>query len=217
MESTDYRFDEIEEQQMNSSSTTTRALPLLSLNHVSYVCKSVSDSVKFYQNVLGFLLIQRPSSFNFQGAWLFNYGVGIHLLQSDNLPRKKRAINPKDNHISFQSSNMKLVIEKLEEMGFEYVTAQVEEGGIKVDQLFFHDPDGYMIEICNCGNLPVIPLPDASCPLKSPKKLDCTAIDIDHQLDSPDDFYGSSEVHCSSKVEAQMMESLMTDMMNMAY
>jgi hypothetical protein len=34
----------------------------------------------------------------------------------------------------------------------------VEEGGIMVDQLFFHDPDGFMIEICNCEKLPVEPL-----------------------------------------------------------
>lgn len=60
---------------------------------------------------------------------------------------------------------MDLVKRKLEAMGMEYVTAVVKEGGIQVDQLFFHDPDGYMIEICNCDNLPVLPL--SACPLKS--------------------------------------------------
>jgi len=53
---------------------------------------------------------------------------------------------------------MVAVEKKLEEMEMEYVRATVEEGGIKVDQLFFHDPDGFMIEICNCDSLPVIPL-----------------------------------------------------------
>lgn len=47
---------------------------------------------------------------------------------------------------------------KLKEMEIEYVKCRVEEGGIYVDQLFFHDPDGCMIEICNCDNIPVIPL-----------------------------------------------------------
>ncbi|RDX83737.1 hypothetical protein CR513_35318 [Mucuna pruriens] len=46
------------------------SLPLLSLNHVSFVCKSVSESVKFYEDVLGFVLIKRPSSFKFEGAWV---------------------------------------------------------------------------------------------------------------------------------------------------
>lgn len=95
---------------------------------------------------------------------LFNYGIGIHLLQSDSAPSKKSKINPKDNHISFQCSDMSLVMKKLEEKNIEYVTAVVEEGGVKVDQLFFHDPDGYMVEICNCHVLPVLPL--SSCPLK---------------------------------------------------
>ncbi|KAI6699897.1 hypothetical protein NL676_014221 [Syzygium grande] len=79
----------------------------------------------------------------------------------------KRAVNPKDNHISFQCADMKLVMKKLKETSIEYVTAVVEEGGIKVNQLFFHNPDSYMIEICNCNNLPVLPL--SSCPLKLPK------------------------------------------------
>ncbi|KAH9606033.1 hypothetical protein KSS87_021050 [Heliosperma pusillum] len=184
------------------------ALPLLSLNHVSYVCKSLADSVRFYVDVLGFGLIKRPSSFQFEGAWLFNYGIGIHLLESDNHQRKTSKINPKENHISFQCSDMNLVIKQLETMGIEYVTAQVEEGGVKVDQLFFHDPDGYMVEICNCDNIPILPL--SSCPLKIPKSTAPT----------PKTSYANhgSEVHCSSEVvESQMMESLMMGMMNIGF
>ncbi|WOL16060.1 hypothetical protein Cni_G24842 [Canna indica] len=142
--------------------------PLVSLNHVSFVCRSVPESVKFYEEVLGFTSIKRPSSFNFQGAWLFNYGIGIHLLQcnseEEGMPRKKKAINPKDNHISFQCSNMRVLKHRLEKMGVQYVTAVVEEGNVQVHQLFFHDPDGHMIEICNCEDLPVLPL--SSCPVK---------------------------------------------------
>ena len=53
---------------------------------------------------------------------------------------------------------MTTVEKKLMEMGIDHVQRRVEEGGIYADQLFFHDPDGFMIEICNCDNLPVIPL-----------------------------------------------------------
>ncbi|KAL6498631.1 hypothetical protein OROGR_028178 [Orobanche gracilis] len=31
------------------------------------------------------------------------------------------------------------------------------EGGAPIDQLFFKDPDGFMIEICNCENMKLIP------------------------------------------------------------
>lgn len=135
-------------------------LPLTSLNHISLVCRSVKESINFYENVLGFVPVKRPGSFNFDGAWLFNYGVGIHLLQSQNpedLPQKSE-INPRDNHVSFQCESMQLVESRLQDLRIQYVKRRVEEGGLYVDQIFIHDPDGFMIEICNCENLPVVPL-----------------------------------------------------------
>ncbi|KAF2319925.1 hypothetical protein GH714_020583 [Hevea brasiliensis] len=200
---------EIEEiEKWVSPAATKRTMPVLSLNHVSFVCKSVPESVRFYQDVLGFVLIKRPSSFNFEGAWLFNYGVGIHLLESDRVLSKKGKINPKDNHISFQCSDMDLVVKKLEEKNIEYVTAVVEEGGITVDQLFFHDPDGYMVEICNCQNLPVLPL--SSCPFKLPK--------ANGSLTSFPTYYGkrSWEMACSGGVASLMMDNLVVDMMDIS-
>ncbi|KAI3945480.1 hypothetical protein MKW92_027194 [Papaver armeniacum] len=197
---------------MMMSSSTPANMPLLSLNHVSYLCKSVSASVRFYEQVLGFVLIKRPSSFKFQGAWLFNYGIGIHLLECnspDDIRNKKgAAINPKDNHISFQCSDMKLVMRKLEGLNIEYVTATVEEGGVKVDQLFFHDPDGYMIEICNCDNLPVLPL-SSSCPIK--KKLPQTP-NMRHIAS----LSGSAR-SCAGEVEDRMLENLFQDLMDLSF
>jgi len=135
-------------------------LSLRSLNHISLVCRSIEESITFYQDILGFIPIKRPGSFGFDGAWLFNYGIGIHLLQSpnpDNLP-KKTEINPRDNHISFQCEDVQAVERKLQEMNIKDVKRIVEEGGIYVDQLFIHDPDCYMVEVCNCENLPVEPI-----------------------------------------------------------
>ncbi|KAH9310028.1 hypothetical protein KI387_037939, partial [Taxus chinensis] len=91
-------------QRMKNTTGKGGSLPLVSLNHISLVCRSVQESLDFYENVLGFVPIKRPGSFNFDGAWLFSYGMGIHLLQSpdpSNLPTKTE-INPMDNHISFQ-------------------------------------------------------------------------------------------------------------------
>ncbi|OWM79337.1 hypothetical protein CDL15_Pgr003510 [Punica granatum] len=180
-------------------------LPLLSLNHVSYSCRSVKESMRFYQDVLGFVLIKRPSSFSFEGAWLFNHGIGIHLIESDNLPPKKDAINPKDCHISFQCSNMDVLMQRLGEMNIEYVTAVVKDGGITVDQVFFHDPDGHMIEICNCQNIPILPL-SSSCPVRLPKTI---------EFASPLSHLGneSLENHSAREATAQMMENLFKNMM----
>ncbi|XP_057821919.2 glyoxylase I 4 [Cryptomeria japonica] len=147
------------------NSVLRKPLPLTSLNHISLVCKSVEESVNFYENVLGFVPIKRPGSFGFDGAWLFNYGVGIHLLQcdnTDNLP-KKSEIDPMDNHISFQCESMEAVEKILEDMKIKYVKRRVEEGGLYIDQIFMHDPDGFMIEMCNCEILPVVPLGSSGC------------------------------------------------------
>ncbi|KAI3675941.1 hypothetical protein L1987_85537 [Smallanthus sonchifolius] len=190
---------------LSSSSPAPEKLPLLSLNHVSFICKSVSRSVKFYEEVLGFVLIRRPSSFDFEGAWLFNHGIGIHLLEMDRTPTKKAVINPKDNHISFQCSDMDLIIKKLEQLGIKYVTAVVKEGGVKVNQLFFHDPDGYMIEICNCHVLPVLPI----------KTLPTIA-----QINRSDSsFYEKmwSKNHFCGEDEALMMDNLLVDMMGISF
>jgi hypothetical protein len=48
-----------------------RHLSLRSINHISKVCSSVEASVAFYRDVLGFILVKRPQSFNdsFQGCW----------------------------------------------------------------------------------------------------------------------------------------------------
>jgi len=40
--------------------------------------------------------------------------------------------------------------------GMRFVTALVEDEGFKVDQLIFLDPDRYVIELCNCDNIPII-------------------------------------------------------------
>nr|AFK38981.1 unknown [Lotus japonicus] len=179
------------------------ALSLLSLNHVSILCRSVWESVRFYEEVLGFVLIKRPSSFKFNGAWLYSYGIGIHLLENPDIDEfdtpmnESRPINPKDNHISFQCTDVGLVKSRLEDMGMRYVTAVVEDGGIKVDQVFFHDPDGYMIELCNCENIPIVPV--SSCSFKA---------------------RGQSFKKVPNKcgfIENEMMESLSLDMINFSF
>ncbi|KDP46698.1 hypothetical protein JCGZ_06486 [Jatropha curcas] len=146
--------------------SSSEALPLLSLNHVSLSCRSVWASTYFYEEVLGFVQIKRPSSLKFNGAWLYNYGVGkqIHLIENIALEEfdpiiEPRPINTKDNHISFQCTDIGVVKRRLQGLGIRYVTATIDDDdGNRVDQIFFHDPDGYMIEICNCENIPITPI-----------------------------------------------------------
>jgi len=84
------------------------APPLMALNHVSRLCRNLKESIDFYTKVLGFVETERPQALDVEGAWLFNYGVGIHLVQSkeeeedQRLPSDAQHLDPQDNHISFQ-------------------------------------------------------------------------------------------------------------------
>ncbi|XP_065871671.1 glyoxylase I 4 [Euphorbia lathyris] len=137
--------------------------PLMALNHISRLCRNVDSSIEFYRNVLGMELTKRPQALeNFNGAWLFNYGVGIHLVQAkdeDRLPDPQHELDPMDNHISFQCEDMEAMETRVKEHKVEYKKRIIEdeENGSKIEQLFFKDPDGFMIEICNCENMRLVP------------------------------------------------------------
>ncbi|EFJ07813.1 hypothetical protein SELMODRAFT_94230 [Selaginella moellendorffii] len=134
-------------------------LPLSSVNHLSRNCRDIQESLKFYVDVLGFVPVKRPNALEVRGAWLYNYGIGIHLLQQENAgPPQEHSINPRDDHISFQCEDLALVQKRLGDAGIKYEKRIVQERGIEVEQIFFHDPDGFMIEICTCERLPVEPL-----------------------------------------------------------
>lgn len=140
-----------------------RQLPLRSINHVSKVCSNVEASVAFYRDVLGFVVVKRPQSFNesFEGCWLWGYGVGLHLIKGQPVPRSSK-IDPKADHLSFQADSLVEVEAALRRLGIPFERQQVVEDGIQVQQLFFHDPCNNMIEVCNCDCLPIIPL-DLGC------------------------------------------------------
>ncbi|CAN6703258.1 unnamed protein product [Malus baccata var. baccata] len=150
-----------EEQQKHSKEKDEQkeeddSLPLMAL------CRNVEESVDFYTKVLGFVKIERPPAFDFDGAWLFNYGVGVHLVQSEDeerLPPNQDHLDPMDNHISFQCEDMEAIERKLKKLDIKYIKRAVEddENGTTIDQLFFNDPDGFMVEMCNCENLKLVP------------------------------------------------------------
>ncbi|WOL01090.1 hypothetical protein Cni_G09803 [Canna indica] len=142
----------IEEEDVDKSGQQQQQMPLIALNHVSRLCKSVEGSVEFYTKVLGFVLINRPPTLDFNGAWLFNYGVGIHLVQKEDGGEPPDAsvdhLDSMDNHISFQCEDMEAMERRLKEMGIKYLRRTIkEEEGSPIDQLFFNDLDGFMIVI----------------------------------------------------------------------
>lgn len=140
---------------------------------------------------------------------LYNYGIGIHLIENPEVDPEEelegcvRPINPKDNHISFQCRDVEEVKRRLEELGMRYVTALVVGDGedVKVDQVFFHDPDGYMIELCNCDNIPILPI--SSCSFKPPPHFSFT--------------FKKPPPKCGLFMENVLMESLSMELLNFSF
>jgi catechol 2,3-dioxygenase-like lactoylglutathione lyase family enzyme len=113
------------------------------LHHVSRQTQRLEETRKFYVDVLGFREISRPA-FNFGGAWLYGAGIQIHLIEEAFSPQSTD-INTRENHVAFQVEDIAASEEVLKAHGVEYRHNVVPERG--VNQLFFKDPDGWMIEL----------------------------------------------------------------------
>ncbi|CAN6561798.1 unnamed protein product [Malus baccata var. baccata] len=130
-----------EEQQQHSKEKDEQkeedddSLPLMALNHVFRLCRNVEESVDFYTKVLGFSE------------------------DEERLPHNPDHLDPMDNHISSQCEDMEVVERKLKELDIMYMKKVVkdDENGTKIDQLFFNVPYGFMVEMCNCENLKLVP------------------------------------------------------------
>jgi catechol 2,3-dioxygenase-like lactoylglutathione lyase family enzyme len=128
-------------------------LPVTAVNHVAVTTRQVERSAAFYRDVLGFRPVARPN-FDFNGAWLFNYGLMIHIIENQQVPAlgTDGEIRTRDNHLALHSDDLARTEQLLREHGVAYRKTEIKDRGIK--QIFFCDPDGHHIEI---GTYPPTP------------------------------------------------------------
>lgn len=124
-------------------------LPIRSLHHVARVTRRLEASRAFYRDVLGFREMPRPQ-LKFPGAWLFNYGLQIHLIvnESEGLPAAASptgGIETRDNHLAFLVDDIAAAEARLQSHGVAYRVNLQTATGLK--QIFFRDPDGYHVEV----------------------------------------------------------------------
>jgi catechol 2,3-dioxygenase-like lactoylglutathione lyase family enzyme len=131
---------------MNASSAVNRPrpLPLTAVNHLGRVSKRVEASRDFYRDVLGFREVKRPN-FNFPGAWLYNYGIMIHLIHSDAAPDPHGEIQTRGDHLALHTDDLAAAEQLLKDHGVDYRKNTVADTGLV--QLFCRDPDGHHVEI----------------------------------------------------------------------
>jgi catechol 2,3-dioxygenase-like lactoylglutathione lyase family enzyme len=126
-------------------------LPVTAVNHVAVTTRRLAESTAFYRDVLGFRPVARPE-FDFNGAWLYNYGLMIHIIENQRAPGADGEISTRDNHLALHSDDLERTERLLHEHGVPYRKNEIASRGIK--QLFFRDPDGYHIEV---GTYPPTP------------------------------------------------------------
>jgi catechol 2,3-dioxygenase-like lactoylglutathione lyase family enzyme len=117
------------------------AIRIHELNHVALHVRDLDASVRFYTDVIGLPRIPRPA-FDFPGAWFAFGSQELHLIVEPDLPPATR----RHHHFAVLVDD---TFEAKAELASKGVTefkgpAPRPDGAM---QLFFYDPDGYMIEI----------------------------------------------------------------------
>jgi glyoxylase I family protein len=129
----------------------TEPLPIGAVNHLGIMTRRVAESRRFYREVLGFREVSRPN-FDFDGAWLYNYGLMIHVIYNEAAGDPSGEIQTRHNHLALHADDLDRVERLLQQHGIAYRKNEIVDRGIK--QIFFRDPDGHHIEI---GKYPPTP------------------------------------------------------------
>jgi glyoxylase I family protein len=121
------------------------------IQHAGLVVSDLERSRRFYRDALGLDEVPRPSNFRFEGAW-FRFGdYELHLLAEahttggagqDAGDGAERGLT---HHLAFEVDDLDAAIARLAEAGVALTGGPMPRGD-GVTQVFFRDPDGYVLE-----------------------------------------------------------------------
>ena len=123
------------------------------LQHCGLVVRDLERSLWFYGTVLEMREVPRPANFTFAGAW-FQCGdeSQLHLIVAsettapagfaDAGPAKHTGLA---THLAFEVEDLAAVQRTLEQHGIEILGGPMLRGD-GVEQMYFHDPDGFLLE-----------------------------------------------------------------------
>jgi catechol 2,3-dioxygenase-like lactoylglutathione lyase family enzyme len=122
------------------------------LQHAGLIVSDLERSRRFYSDALGLEEVPRPQNFTFAGAW-FRFGeTEIHLLaEADTTGRAgARDGGPSAafglvSHIALEVEDLEAALVRLEENRVAPIGGPMSRGD-GVTQVFFLDPDGYVLE-----------------------------------------------------------------------
>jgi glyoxylase I family protein len=124
--------------------------PARGVHHLALICSDVEQTIRFYQGVLGFPLIELLENRDYPGSTHFFFDIG-----NDNLlgffdfpglglkPAQEAIGGVQHIAISVDSQYFEQLKPRLEEHGIAYLGP---DRGIE-ESMYFRDPDGIQIEI----------------------------------------------------------------------
>jgi catechol 2,3-dioxygenase-like lactoylglutathione lyase family enzyme len=122
-------------------------MPILGFNHYNIRAeRSTMELLKvFYRDVIGLTLGDRPNLSSF-GYWLYIGNKDIlHLSEAKPEEGRQENVATTFDHIAFTATDYFGTLERLDQLGVEYKTREIQSLGQK--QVFLRDPAGNGIEL----------------------------------------------------------------------
>ena len=120
------------------------------IHHAAFVCKDVEETIRFYQDFLGFPLVELVENRDYAGSSHFFFDLGNRTLLGffdfpghDHEPYKETIGALQHMAISVTSEQFERAKAKLDEAGVDYLGP--DRGAL--DSVYFRDPNGMGIEL----------------------------------------------------------------------
>src|SRR3954447_18301544 len=120
------------------------------IHHAAFVCKDVEETIHFYQDLLGFPLVELVENRDYQGSSHFFFDLGNHNLLGffdfpghDHRPYEETIGALQHMAISVSSDSFDLLKTRLESAGIDYLGP---DRGAD-DSMYIRDPNGLGIEL----------------------------------------------------------------------
>ncbi len=120
------------------------------LHHLALICSDVEQTIQFYQELLGFPLVELMENRDYKGSTHLFFDMGHdNLLAFFDFPglgleaQREQLGGVQHIAISIDSDNFEAIKKKLEQRGVQYLGP--DRGAM--DSIYFKDPDGIQIEL----------------------------------------------------------------------
>src|SRR5439155_27054943 len=120
------------------------------VHHLALICKDTEETIKFYQELLGFPLVELVENRDYAGSNHFFFDIGNHNLLGffdfpghDHPPFTETIGGVQHLAISISADQFEAAKKKLDEAGVDYLGP---DRGVE-ESMYFHDPNGVNVEL----------------------------------------------------------------------